>query len=87
MSKPSQSENSGGTLQELDVRDVSAPLHVLRTHRALRGMQAGQLLRVLTSQPQSVAEFQSLAKHVSQYELVSQEEKDGEVVHLLRRRR
>jgi TusA-related sulfurtransferase len=87
MSQPSRSENSGGATQELDVRDASPPLHLLRTHRALRGMQAGQVLRVRTSQPQSLAEFQSLAKHVPQYELVSQEEKDGETVHLLRRRR
>lgn len=73
--------------QELDARGISPPLPVLRAHRALRGMPAGQLLKVLTTQPQSVAEFQSLVKHVPQYELVSQEEKDGEYVHLLRRRR
>ena len=76
-----------GTMQELDVRGVAPPLPLLRTHRALRAMQAGQALRVRTDQPQSMAEFQSLAKHVSQYELVSQEEKDGEHVHVLRKRR
>jgi tRNA 2-thiouridine synthesizing protein A len=78
---------AGGGVQELDVRGISPPLPVLRTHRALRAMQAGQMLRVLTTQPQSVAEFQSLVKHVSHYELVSQEEKDGQYVHLLRKRR
>jgi tRNA 2-thiouridine synthesizing protein A len=78
---------AGSSMQELDVRGISAPLPVLRTYRALRAMQAGQVLRVLTTQPQSIEEFQSLAKHVSQYELVSQEEKDGEYVHVLRKRR
>lgn len=78
---------AGGPMQELDVRGISPPLPVLRTHRALRALQAGQVLRVLTTQPQSIEEFQSLVKHVCQYELVSQEEKDGEYVHLLRKRR
>jgi tRNA 2-thiouridine synthesizing protein A len=77
----------GSTMQELDARGISPPLPVLRTHRALRAMQVGQVLRVLTTQPQSMAEFQSLVKHVPQYELVSQEEKNGEFVHLLRKRR
>ena len=78
---------AGGSMQELDARGISAPLPVLRAHRALRAMAAGQVLRVRTTQPTSPAEFQSLVKHISQYELVSQEEKDGECVHLLRKRR
>ena len=86
MSKPSASERelvSG----ELDARGITPPLPVLRTHRTLRSMQPGQVLRVLTTQPQSLEEFRSLVKHLTQYELVSQEEKDGEYVHLLRKRR
>ena len=78
---------AGGTTQELDVRGISPPLPVLRAHRALRAMQVGQVLRVLASQQQSLAEFQSLVTHLPQYELVSQDEKDGEYVHLLRKRR
>lgn len=74
-------------MQELDARGMSPPLPVLRAHRTLRGMRAGETLRVLTSQPQSVGEFVSLVKYVPQYELVSQEERDGEYVHVLRRRR
>ncbi|MEJ5988973.1 sulfurtransferase TusA family protein [Ramlibacter sp. PS3R-8] len=79
--------SAGGTMQELDARGISPPLPVLRTHRALRALQVGQVLRVLTTQPQSIPEFQSLVKHVPQYELVSQEEKDGDYIHLLRKRR
>jgi tRNA 2-thiouridine synthesizing protein A len=84
---PAPTRAAGGTMQELDARGISPPLPVLRTYRALRAMSAGQVLRVLTTQPQSMEEFQSLAKHVSQYELVSQEEKDGEYIHVLRKRR
>lgn len=74
-------------MQELDARGISPPLPVLRAHRALRGMRAGETLRVLTSQPRSLDEFVSLVKYVPQYELVSQQEKDGEYVHVLRKRR
>jgi TusA-related sulfurtransferase len=72
---------------ELDARDLGSPLPVLRAHRALRELQPGQQLRVLTSHPQTVTEFQLLAKHVPGYELVSQEEREGSFVHLLLRRR
>lgn len=74
-------------IELIDARGISSPLPLLRAHRALRTMRAGQLLRVQTSAPETLAEFQALAKYVVGYELVSQEEKDGVFVHLLRRRR
>jgi tRNA 2-thiouridine synthesizing protein A len=76
-----------GVHQELDARPLNAPLPLLRAHRALRAMQPGQLLCVLTSQPQSVTEFQAMVKFVPGYELVGQEEDNGDYVHLLRKRR
>jgi tRNA 2-thiouridine synthesizing protein A len=72
----------------IDARGVSPPLPLLRAHRALRNMEVGQVLKVLTSQPQAVAEFQAMVKHVPGYELLSQqEEAPGEHAILLRRRR
>lgn len=76
-----------GAPQRVDARGISAPLPVLRAHRALRVMAPGQLLQVVTTYPESVAEFQALVKHVPGYELVEQEELGGEFFHLLRRRR
>ena len=55
--------------------------------RALRGMQPGRDLRVITSEPQSLQEFQAMVKYVVSYELVSQEVVGNEYVHVLRRRR
>lgn len=75
------------TVQEIDARGIASPLHVLRAHRALRGMRAGQLLKVLTTSEQTIAEFQALAKYVVGYELLSQEQLGDEVVHVLRRKR
>ncbi len=74
-------------VQEIDARGISSPLHVLRAHRALRGMRAGQVLRVITSSEQTLAEFQALSKYVVGYELVSQEQFGDEFIHVLRKKR
>jgi tRNA 2-thiouridine synthesizing protein A len=71
----------------IDARGISSPLPVLRAHRALRAMQPGQELKVITNAPGTLAEFQALSKYVVSYELVSQDEADGEIVHLLRKKR
>jgi len=84
--QPSPRPDRAG-LQELDVRGISSPLHVLRAHRALRTMQPGQVLKVLTTSEQTIPEFQALSKYVVGYELLSQEQVGDEVIHVLRRRR
>ena len=61
--------------------------HLLRAHRALRAMQPGQVLKVLTDSERTIAEFQALAKYVLGYELLSQEQIGDEVIHVLRRKR
>jgi tRNA 2-thiouridine synthesizing protein A len=71
----------------IDARGISSPLPVLRAHRALRAMQPGQELKVITSSGATIAEFQALSKYVIGYELLSQEETGGEVIHLLRKKR
>ena len=76
-----------GGMQELDARGISSPLHVLRAHRALRTMQPGQVLRVLTTSEQTIPEFQALSNYVVGYELLSQEQVGDEVILLLRRKR
>jgi len=86
-------EPAGSTLaaepgiELIDARGISSPLPLLRAHRALRTMHPGQLLKVLTSSGETLAEFQALAKYVVSYELVSQEETGDGFVHVLRRRR
>lgn len=73
-------------MAEIDARGISPPLPLLRAHRALRAIAPGQDLRVITSYAQSLGEFQALARHVTRYELLSQEVLDDEFVHVLRRR-
>jgi tRNA 2-thiouridine synthesizing protein A len=77
---------AGGVL-EIDARGLSAPLPLLRAHRALREMPPGQDLRVITSYKASIAEFQAMVKYVTNYELVLQDIVGEEYVHVLRKRR
>jgi tRNA 2-thiouridine synthesizing protein A len=79
--------NGPAPAQEVDARGISPPLPILRAHRALRAMKPGELLKVVTTQPQTVAEFQAMVKFMPDYELVSQEEEKGDYVHYLRKRR
>jgi tRNA 2-thiouridine synthesizing protein A len=84
---PAASSTAADGTQEIDARGISSPLHVLRAHRALRGMQPGQVLRVITNAEQTLAEFQALSKYVVGYELVSQEQFGDEFIHVLRKKR
>lgn len=73
--------------QEIDARADSAPLPLLRAHRALRSVAPGQQVRIVTSYVGSLAEFQALAKYATNFDLLSQETVGDEYVHVLRRRR
>lgn len=73
--------------QEIDARALSAPLPLLRAHRALRAAPPGQQVRIITSYEGSLAEFQALAKYATHFELVSQDIVGDDYVHVLRRRR
>lgn len=85
---PAQPANfSEAGIHDLDARGISPPLPLLRAHQALRKMPAGVELRVITSYPDSLVEFQAMVKHLPEYELVSQDIVGEEYVHVLRRRR
>lgn len=47
---------------ELDARGLNCPLPILRTKKALNDMQKGQILRILTTDPGSVRDFQAFAQ-------------------------
>jgi tRNA 2-thiouridine synthesizing protein A len=85
-SGPHAVSGPGGML-EIDARGISPPLPLLRAHRALRDMQPGQDLRVITSYGESLAEFQSMVKYVTNYDLLSQDIVGDDYVHVLRKRR
>lgn len=60
----------------LDVKDMKCPLPVLRANRALRGMAAGERLRVLATDRAAVADFQAFCRETG-HALVAQAEDAG----------
>ena len=70
---------------ELDARGLNCPLPILRSKKALSGMSSGQVLRIQSTDPGSVKDFQAFAKQTGN-ELVDQQTVGTDFIHVLRRR-
>ena len=70
---------------DLDTRGLNCPLPILKAKKALSELTSGQLLRVLSTDPGSVRDFQAFAKQTGN-ELVEQQSTPEQFVHVLRRR-
>ena len=71
--------------RELDVKGLNCPLPILRTKKALSGMESGQVLHVLATDRGAVKDFQAFAKQTGNA-LVDQQTVGDEFIHVLRRR-
>ena len=71
--------------KELDTRGLNCPLPILKAKKALADLQSGELLRVLSTDPGSVRDFQAFARQTGN-ELVEQSTAGDDFVHYLRRR-
>jgi tRNA 2-thiouridine synthesizing protein A len=72
--------------KELDTRGLNCPLPILKAKKALADMVSGELLRVVSTDPGSVRDFQAFARQTGN-DLVEQvANDDAEFVHVLRRR-
>ena len=71
--------------KELDTRGLNCPLPILKAKKSLNEMQSGQLLRVVSTDPGSVRDFQAFARQTGN-ELLEQSGVADEFVHFLRRR-
>jgi tRNA 2-thiouridine synthesizing protein A len=71
--------------KELDTRGLNCPLPILKAKKALADMASGELLRVVSTDPGSVRDFQAFARQTGN-DLVEQTQAEDEFVHLLRRR-
>ena len=72
-------------IKELDTRGLNCPLPILKAKKALAEMVAGEMLRVVSTDPGSMRDFQAFARQTGN-ELVEQSSGAAEFVHLLRRR-
>lgn len=70
---------------ELDVRQLSCPLPILRCKRSLSPMQGGQVLKVVATDKKSPGDFAEFCRQTGN-ELLSSEVHGDEFVFLIRRR-
>jgi TusA-related sulfurtransferase len=71
--------------RELDTRGLNCPLPILKAKKALADMGSGEVLRVVSTDPGSVRDFQAFARQTGN-DLLSQTSQGDEFVHTLRRR-
>lgn len=70
--------------QELDATGLNCPLPILRAKKSLAGMQSGQVLRVIATDPGSVKDFDAFAKQTGN-ELLDSSEDGGTYYFRLRK--
>ena len=61
--------------KELDAKGLNCPLPILRAKKALAEMQSGQVLKIVSTDPGSVKDFQAFAKQTG-HTLLEQSEAD-----------
>jgi len=71
--------------RELDARGLNCPLPILRARKALNDMAAGQVLRILATDPGSVKDFEAFAKQTGNA-LVAQSAAGAELTFFLRKK-
>jgi len=71
--------------KELDARGLNCPLPILRTKQSLAGMNSGQILRIVATDPGSVIDFQVFAEQTGN-ELLSLSKTGQEFIFLLKKR-
>lgn len=71
--------------KELDARGLSCPLPILRAKKALNDMNSGQVLRIQTTDPGSVKDFDAFAQQTGN-ELLSSAKNNQEFEFYLKRK-
>lgn len=72
--------------KEVDARGLTCPLPILRAKKMLAEMKAGQIVRVLATDPGSVKDFQAFARQTGNELLRQGEAGDGAFEFFLRRK-
>jgi len=70
--------------QELDACGLNCPLPILRAKKTLAKMDTGKVLRVISTDPGSVKDFEAFAKQTGN-ELLESREQDGQFFYLLKK--
>jgi tRNA 2-thiouridine synthesizing protein A len=68
----------------LDARGLNCPLPILRTKKAIAGMQAGEILEVTSTDPGSVKDLDSFCSQTGN-EMLSSQQANGEFQFRIRK--
>jgi len=71
--------------KELDARGLNCPLPILRTKKALAELSAGNVLKVIATDPGSVKDMTAFAKQTGN-ELISSAEAGGEYTFFMKKK-
>ena len=69
---------------ELDARGLNCPLPILRAKKAMNGMNSGEVLKIVATDPGSVKDFEAFCRQ-SGDELMETNEADGEYTYLIKK--
>lgn len=69
---------------ELDARGLNCPLPILRAKKSISQLAAGQILKIIATDPGSVKDFESFCKQTGN-ELLQTNDENGEFVFLLKK--
>ncbi len=73
------------TDKEIDTSGLNCPLPILKAKKALTGLQSGQTLKVISTDPGSWRDFEAFARQTGNA-LLSQEKTEANFVYVLQRR-
>jgi TusA-related sulfurtransferase len=71
--------------KEIDTSGLNCPLPILKAKKALNELTAGQMLKVIATDPGSWRDFEAFARQTGN-ELVSQEKTENSFIFCLKRR-
>lgn len=69
---------------ELDVRGLSCPLPILRTKKAINGLEALQTLKMVATDPGSVKDIEAFCRQTGN-ELLFTNEDDGDFIFFIKK--
>lgn len=72
------------TVHTLDARGPNCPLPILRTKKAINGLESGEVLEITATDPGSVKDMESFCIQTGN-ELVSAAQADGDFVYRIRK--
>jgi len=70
--------------QELDATGLNCPLPILRAKKSLAGLNSGQVLRIVATDPGSVKDFEAFAKQTGN-ELLESKEEGGKFIFRMKK--